>query len=72
MDEVAEVIYLCTDDKGRNRKERKSERYYNGLEENEIALFVKLCDIISNVKYSILTSNYSMGHCMLANMNVIG
>lgn len=64
-EEIAEVIYLCTDDKGRNRKQRKSDRHYEELESNETALFVKLCDVISNVKYSILTSNYSMAKLYL-------
>jgi (p)ppGpp synthase/HD superfamily hydrolase len=55
--QVAEIIYACTEDKGRNRDARHSERYYKELAKNELACFVKLCDIMANVKYSILTNS---------------
>jgi len=56
-EELADVIYLCTEDKGKDRAERHSEAYYKLLATNDIAIFVKLCDIIANVKYSILTNS---------------
>jgi hypothetical protein len=56
-DIVAEIIYLCTEDKGRNRGERKSEKWYNELKTFNLAVFVKLCDLIANVKYSLLTNS---------------
>lgn len=55
--ETAEIIYLCTEDKGRNRAERKSHLWYQQLKTNEDAVFVKLCDIIANVKFSLLTNS---------------
>ena len=55
--EVADIIYCCTEEKGKNRDERHSENYFNELKENELAVFVKLCDIIANVKYSLLTNS---------------
>jgi len=55
--EVADIIYCCTEEKGRNRAERHSEKYYKELSENKLACFVKLCDIIANVKYSILVNS---------------
>jgi (p)ppGpp synthase/HD superfamily hydrolase len=55
--DVADVIYLCTEERGRDRGERHSERYYMMLSGNEVATFVKLCDIIANVKFSILTNS---------------
>lgn len=55
--EVADIIYACTEEKGRSRKERHSDAYFQGLKENKLATFVKLCDIISNVKYSLLTNS---------------
>lgn len=55
--EVAEIIYLCTQDKGRNRSERKSDVWYHAIKQNDLAVFVKLCDIIANVKYSLLTNS---------------
>jgi len=45
--ELAEIIYLCT----------HSKQYYEELATNELAVFVKLCDIIANVKYSLLTNS---------------
>lgn len=54
-EEVAEVVFLCTETRGRNRKERHSEEFYTGLGGNFFASFVKMCDILANVKYSILT-----------------
>lgn len=54
---VADIIYKCTEEKGRNREERHSERYYLELGSSPIALFVKLCDILANVTYSILTNS---------------
>lgn len=59
-EEVAEVIYCCTELRGKNRAERHGEEYYKLLATNDVAIFVKLCDIIANVKYSIVT-NSSMG-----------
>lgn len=54
---VADVIYLCTDFKGKSRTERKPEQYYQELSQNKLALFVKLCDIIANIKFSLLTNS---------------
>lgn len=55
--EAGEIIYLCTQDKGRNRAERKSDVWYHNIKQNDLAVFVKLCDIIANVKYSLLTNS---------------
>lgn len=55
--DVAEVIFLCTEMRGRNRAERHNEQYLVELAKNELAVFVKLCDIIANVLYSILTNS---------------
>jgi len=48
--EVAELVYLVTDNKGRTRKERHSN--LSEIATNEKATFVKLCDNIANVLYS--------------------
>jgi (p)ppGpp synthase/HD superfamily hydrolase len=50
---VAELAYACTNEKGRNRKERANDKYYEGIRNTKYATFVKLCDRISNVEYSI-------------------
>ena len=56
-EEVADIIYACTEERGKNRGERHSDKYYEVLVENRLATFVKLCDIIANVKYSVLTNS---------------
>lgn len=54
---IADIIYACTEEKGKNRGERHNEKYFQGLVDNDLATFVKLCDIIANVKYSLLTNS---------------
>jgi hypothetical protein len=54
---VAEMIYLCTEDKGRTRNDRKSDKWYEELKQNKCAVFVKLCDIMANSKYSLLMNS---------------
>jgi (p)ppGpp synthase/HD superfamily hydrolase len=56
-EEVAEIVYLVTDNKGRDRSERKNDVFYNHLKKNQLAVFVKLCDLIANVKFSLLTNS---------------
>jgi (p)ppGpp synthase/HD superfamily hydrolase len=54
---VAEIIFCCTDSLGRTRSERKDEAFWLRLTSNDLAIFVKLCDVIANVKYSLLTNS---------------
>jgi (p)ppGpp synthase/HD superfamily hydrolase len=51
---IADIIYAVTNEKGKNRKERANEKYYEGIRSTPGAVFVKLCDRIANVKYSKL------------------
>lgn len=51
-EEVAEIVYALTNEKGRNRKERANEKYYLGIRETPFASFVKICDRIANAEYS--------------------
>jgi len=55
--EVAEIVYLCTDFKGKSREDRKPKELYDELATNKTAMFVKLCDIIANSKYSALQNS---------------
>jgi len=54
---AADIIYAVTNEKGKNRKERANDKYYEGIRNTKGAAFVKLCDRIANVKYSILTGS---------------
>lgn len=53
----AEIIYACTNEKGKNRKERANDAYYSGIRSTQGAVFVKLCDRIANVQYSKMTKS---------------
>jgi len=55
--ESADIIYAVTNEKGRNRKERGNEKYYEGIRNTPGAVFVKLCDRIANVQYSKMTGS---------------
>lgn len=54
---VQDIIYACTELRGHNRGERHGPEYFQLLKENNLATFVKLCDIIANVSYSLLTNS---------------
>jgi (p)ppGpp synthase/HD superfamily hydrolase len=54
---VADVVYAVTNEKGKNRKERANDKYYEGIRNTPGAVFVKLCDRIANVQYSKLTKS---------------
>lgn len=55
-DRVADIVNLVTDEKGETRKERH-EKTYPLLSFNRDAIIVKLADRITNIEYSIATSN---------------
>ena len=55
--EVADIIYAVTNEKGKNRKERANDKYYEGIRNTPGAVFVKLCDRIANVQYSKMTGS---------------
>lgn len=56
-EEAADIVYCCTEEKGKNRKERHSVKYFMDLADNKLAIFVKLCDIIANIKFGLLTNS---------------
>lgn len=49
---ATEIVYALTNEKGRNRKERANDRYYQGIRETPYAGFVKMCDRMANYKFS--------------------
>lgn len=54
---ITNIVYCLTDEKGKNRAERKNEKYYKELKANPLAVFVKLADISANTLYSKLTGS---------------
>lgn len=55
--EIAEIAYALTNEKGKNRAERANDKYYEGIKNTPYAVFVKICDRIANVEYSIKTKS---------------
>ncbi len=53
----ANIIYAVTNEKGKNRKERANDKYYEGIRNTPGAVFVKLADRIANVQYSKMTKS---------------
>lgn len=51
-EEIANITFAVTNDKGKTRSERAGDNYYRGIRETEFATFVKLCDRIANILYS--------------------
>jgi (p)ppGpp synthase/HD superfamily hydrolase len=54
---LADIIFACTELRGRDRSERHGAEYFETLKANRLAVFVKLCDIIANVTFSMLTGS---------------
>lgn len=60
--EIAEMVYLCQDNKGRTRAERKSDVLYTELKTNPRAVIIKLADRIANVMSGDKNDNYRSEH----------
>lgn len=54
---AANIIYACSNEKGKTRAERANDKYYEGIRNTPGAVFVKLCDRIANVQYSKMTGS---------------
>ena len=52
-EKVADIVYALTNEKGKTRKERANDKYYQGIRETDLAVFAKMCDRIANVEYSL-------------------
>lgn len=54
---VADIIYACTEVRGHNADERHGPEYLETLKKSRLGVFVKMCDCIANLTYSILTNS---------------
>lgn len=52
-EQVPEIVYALTNEKGRNRKERANETYYKGIRDTRFASFIKMCDRLANIQYTM-------------------
>jgi len=50
---IANIVYACTNEKGKTRAERANDKYYEGIRNVKYARFAKLCDRIANFEYSL-------------------
>lgn len=56
-EEVAELAFALTNDKGRSRSDRAGESYYEGIRNTPFAVFIKICDRIANAEHSANTNS---------------
>lgn len=50
---VADIVFACTNEKGKTRKDRANDKFYSELNQIPFANFVKICDRIANMRYSL-------------------
>jgi (p)ppGpp synthase/HD superfamily hydrolase len=50
---VANIAFALTNEKGKNRAERASDKYYSDMREVEGATYAKICDRLANIKNSV-------------------
>ena len=60
----AEIVYALTNEKGRTRKERANERYYEGIRLTPYAPFCKMCDRLANLAFSAQQIDNSNKHML--------
>lgn len=51
-EQVADIIYALTNEKGKTRKERAGDKYYTEMKLVKYAPFIKICDRLANASYS--------------------
>lgn len=56
-EEVADIVFSCTELRGKNRRERHGPFYFRGLKENMLGRFVKICDVIANMEQGLNTGS---------------
>jgi (p)ppGpp synthase/HD superfamily hydrolase len=56
--DVADLIHIFTNEKGKNRSERANDKYYDGIKNNSLANFIKICDRLSNMSHPQLFDMY--------------
>lgn len=57
---IADLIFLCTNHRGKVRKERANDDYYEGIKNDPIALFIKISDRLANMFHSLNYGNDNM------------
>ena len=65
---AAEIVYALTNEKGRNRKERANDKYYEGIRTTPYAPLVKACDRLANYSFAKEHSDH-MATCYAKEMD---
>jgi (p)ppGpp synthase/HD superfamily hydrolase len=55
--DVADVVFLCTDLRGKNRAERHGPEFIKGLQSSRLATYVKICDVCANMTMGKITGS---------------
>ncbi len=55
--EVADIVFACTELRGRDRDERHGQEYYDLLKTTKEGTFVKVCDVIANMERGMVTGS---------------
>ncbi len=55
--QIAELVYAVTNEKGKNRSQRANYKYYLEMSKVPGATFLKMCDRLANIEYSILSKS---------------
>jgi len=55
--ETADIIFACTELRGKNRAARHGAEYYSLLQQSELGSFVKICDVIANMTMGTMTGS---------------
>ena len=51
--EIADLVFAVTNEKGKIRRQRESDKYFADMKLIPGAVFLKICDRLANVKYSV-------------------
>jgi len=57
---IALMSYRLKNEKGLNRDERANDKYYAGIKEDPLCIYIKICDRISNMVFSKLYGDSGM------------
>lgn len=55
--EVADGVFVCTDLRGKNRKERHGPQFIKELKESFLGTYSKLCDVFANMEMGMKTGS---------------
>lgn len=49
---AAEIVFALSNEKGKFRRDRANNKYYDDMKKVDYAVFIKLCDRLANIEYS--------------------